>query len=92
MTIQHLAASLGVGLIVAATPAPRRAAEAPAIRPFTVQIPQAALDELRHRIAATRWPEKETVADQSQGVPLAAVRELARYWATEYDCASLKRS
>ncbi len=71
--------------VLTAAPAPRRAVEDPTIRPFTVQIPQAALDELRQRIAATRWPEKETVADQSQGVPLAAVRELAHYWATEYD-------
>ena len=55
------------------------------IRPFTVNVPQAGLDELRRRIAATRWPEKETVPDQSQGVPLAAMQELARHWATDYD-------
>ena len=45
------------------------AAEDRSIRPFTVQVPQAALDDLRRRIAATRWPDKETVPDQSQGVP-----------------------
>src|ERR687897_2677668 len=58
---------------------------ATAIRPFSVTVPDEALGELRRRIAATRWPERETVADQSQGVPLAAIQELARYWATEYD-------
>jgi pimeloyl-ACP methyl ester carboxylesterase len=58
---------------------------APAIRPFQVDIPDEALDDLRRRVAATNWPEKETVADQSQGVPLAITQELARYWATDYD-------
>src|SRR5215212_3231109 len=56
-----------------------------AIRPFRVNVPEADLAELRRRIAATRWPEKETVADQSQGVPLATMRELVAYWATDYD-------
>ena len=60
-------------------------AEVPAIRPFRVDVPEAGLVDLRQRIAATHWPEKETVADQSQGVPLATMQELARYWATEYD-------
>jgi pimeloyl-ACP methyl ester carboxylesterase len=55
------------------------------IRPFHVDIPAEALEDLRRRIAATNWPEKETVADQSQGVPLAMIQELARYWATDYD-------
>jgi len=55
------------------------------IRPFRVDIPDEALDDLRRRIAATNWPEKETVADQSQGVPLAMIQKLARYWATDYD-------
>src|SRR5262249_15764273 len=55
------------------------------IRPFHVDISEDALDDLRHRINATNWPEKETVADQSQGVPLAVIQELARDWATEYD-------
>jgi pimeloyl-ACP methyl ester carboxylesterase len=55
------------------------------VRPFRVQIPQEALDDLRRRIAATKWPERETVTDSSQGVPLATIRELARYWATDYD-------
>jgi pimeloyl-ACP methyl ester carboxylesterase len=55
------------------------------VRPFRVDIPDGALVEMRRRIAATNWPERETVADQSQGVPLAMIQELARYWATEYD-------
>jgi pimeloyl-ACP methyl ester carboxylesterase len=55
------------------------------IRPFKMECPEAELDALRARIAATRWPERETVTDQSQGVPLAMIRELARYWAADYD-------
>ena len=55
------------------------------IRPFRVSFPDEALVDLRRRIAATQWPERETVADASQGVPLATIQELARYWATEYD-------
>ena len=55
------------------------------IRPFQVEIPEEALADLRRRIEATNWPERETVADQSQGVPLALVEKLARYWATDYD-------
>jgi hypothetical protein len=55
------------------------------IRPFSVDVPEEELEDLRRRIAATNWPEKETVADQSQGVPLAMIQELAGYWATEYD-------
>ena len=55
------------------------------IRPFQIHVPEEDLVDLRRRIAATRWPEKETVADQSQGVPLATMQELTRYWATDYD-------
>jgi pimeloyl-ACP methyl ester carboxylesterase len=55
------------------------------IRPFQVDIPQQEIDELRRRVAATRWPTKELVADRSQGVQLATTQELARYWTTEYD-------
>ena len=55
------------------------------IRPFTIDIPDAALEDLRARIAATRFPEKEPVDDLSQGVQLATMQALARYWATEYD-------
>jgi Epoxide hydrolase N terminus len=56
-----------------------------AIRPFSINVPPAALDDLRRRIAATRWPEKETVANASQGVQLATMQKLARYWATDHD-------
>jgi len=56
-----------------------------AIRPFRVSFPDAELTELRRRINATRWPERETVTDHSQGVPLATVQKLARYWANLYD-------
>jgi pimeloyl-ACP methyl ester carboxylesterase len=60
--------------------------EAPeAIRRFHVEVPDEALEDLRRRVEATNWPEKETVADTSQGVPLALMQELARHWATEYD-------
>src|SRR5271170_5329366 len=55
------------------------------IRPFEVRVPEEDLADLRRRIAATRWPGKELVADQSQGVQLATIQELARYWATDYD-------
>src|ERR687897_780988 len=55
------------------------------IRPFHVDVPQEELDDLRRRIAATNWPEKETVTDESQGVPLAMIQQLARYWMTDYD-------
>ena len=55
------------------------------IRPFRVNIPEDALNDLRRRIAATRFPTKELVADRSQGVQLATLRALARYWTTEYD-------
>ena len=58
---------------------------ADAVRPFRVHYPDEALADLKHRIAATRWPEKEIVADQSQGVQLATVQKLARYWETKYD-------
>ncbi|MCI0743982.1 MAG: epoxide hydrolase 1 [Verrucomicrobia subdivision 3 bacterium] len=56
-----------------------------AIRPFQIKVPKSELTELRKRINATRWPERETVTDTSQGVPLAMILELARYWATDYD-------
>jgi pimeloyl-ACP methyl ester carboxylesterase len=62
-----------------------QATEQNAIRPFTVNVPEAELTELRQRIIATRYPERETVADGAQGVQLAFVQKLARYWATEYD-------
>jgi hypothetical protein len=72
-------------LFYAETVSARTSADDKEVRPFQVSIPEEALVDLRRRIAATRWPDKETVADHSQGVPLATMRELARYWATEYD-------
>jgi pimeloyl-ACP methyl ester carboxylesterase len=60
-------------------------AEDISIRPFQVHIPEAQLADLRRRVLATRWPEKETVGDQSQGVQLAKIQDLAHYWGTDYD-------
>jgi pimeloyl-ACP methyl ester carboxylesterase len=60
-------------------------ADKTAIRPFHVKIPQAEVADLRRRIQATRWPDKETVSDRSQGAPLADLKELVRYWGTGYD-------
>jgi len=62
-----------------------QAVEKTAVRPFRVNVPEAELAELRRRINATRWPDRETVTDQTQGVQLATVQALARYWATGYD-------
>src|SRR3712207_8677597 len=55
------------------------------LRPFHIDVPDAALEDLRRRIAATNWPERETVPDHSQGVPLDMMQRLARHWATDYD-------
>jgi pimeloyl-ACP methyl ester carboxylesterase len=68
-----------------------QASAATEVRPFTVEVPHEELDELRRRIQATRWPEAETVADESQGVRLATMQELARYWGTEYDFGRLEK-
>src|SRR5580704_12446703 len=62
-----------------------QAADKTTIRPFQVNVPDAELTELRRRINSTRWPDRETVTDESQGLPLATIKELARYWATDYD-------
>jgi len=71
------------------TSAPQQGSNQPAdknaIRPFHVNVPEAELTELRGRINATKWPERETVTDQSQGVQLATMQKLAHYWGTEYD-------
>ena len=61
------------------------AAEGSTIRPFRVDVPETAIVEMRQRIAATQWPDRETVSDQSQGPQLATLQKLARYWETEYD-------
>ena len=71
---------------IASAPARKRAATADtSIRPFRITVPQAALTDLKRRLNATRWPDKETVADRSQGAQLASMEELVRYWGTKYD-------
>jgi pimeloyl-ACP methyl ester carboxylesterase len=77
------AAALGIALL-AGQPTPGKAAE-DAIRPFQIHVPDAALIDLRKRIAETRWSDRETVNDQSQGIQLAKLQELVRYWGTSYD-------
>ncbi|MGO4448833.1 epoxide hydrolase family protein [Phyllobacterium sp. TAF24] len=67
------------------------AAENTAIRPFQVNVPEADLVDLRKRVLATRWPAKETVNDQSQGVQLAKLKELIRYWGTDYDWRKVEK-
>ena len=59
--------------------------EGVAVQPYRIDVPEEDLVDLRRRIAATRWPSKELVEDRSQGVQLATMQELARYWATDYD-------
>jgi pimeloyl-ACP methyl ester carboxylesterase len=66
-------------------PAMSATSEATAIRPFQLDVPQEKLDDLRRRIEATRWPSRELVDDRSQGVQLATIQALARFWTTEYD-------
>ena len=68
-----------------------RAKSGEAIRPFRVEIPEAALEDLRRRIAATRLPEHETVEDASQGVQLTTVQALADYWGNDYDLRRFER-
>src|SRR5437879_13700764 len=85
-SVIFLAAVIMSVVAVQTSAAVTAAQDSTAIRPFTVPIaPQAALDDLRRRIAATRWPAKETVADQSQGVQLATMQKLERYWGKNYD-------
>ena len=65
--------------------ASKQAADKNAIRPFHVNVPEADLTDLRRRINATKWPERELVPDATQGVQLATMQALARHWGTEYD-------
>ncbi len=67
------------------SPSPPASRDDESVRPFQVSVPELDLVELRRRIQATRWPERETVADASQGVQLATMQALARYWGTDYD-------
>jgi len=81
-----VAAQLGIAeSATAMTQVAQNTTGADTIRSFKISTPQADLDDLRRRIAATRWPERETVTDDSQGVPLAVMQELASYWGTGYD-------
>ena len=80
--------AMGVAAAGAASLFPASAVKAvtgEAIRPFRIKIPENDLVDLRRRLAATRWPERETVADDSQGVPLSTMHELVRHWQTDYD-------
>lgn len=81
-------AAIGFATLGTAGLLPAHAAEAPAneaIRSFRINIPEEDLADLKRRLAATRWPEKETVADDSQGVPLVMLQDLVRYWRTDYN-------
>ena len=80
-----LAASAAAGALALASPRLVAANPDDAIRPFRIDVPEEAIVDLRRRISATRWPDRETVTDQSQGVQLTAIQELARHWATDYD-------
>ncbi|MRG45208.1 alpha/beta fold hydrolase [Chitinophaga sp. SYP-B3965] len=73
------------GLIMATSAFSAIAQSAETIRPFHVNVPEATLAELRQRVTATRWPDKETVTDQSQGVQLDKIKKLVQYWGTDYD-------
>jgi hypothetical protein len=76
----------------ATTPADGQASTDGAVRPFHVETPDEAIDDLRRRVAATRWPAKELVTDRSQGVQLATIQALARYWSTDYDWGACEAS
>jgi pimeloyl-ACP methyl ester carboxylesterase len=81
-----LTATHCITTVASATPvAAQDAANVDSIRPFRVRIPQTAIDDLRKRALATRWPDRETVADHSQGPQLAQVQALVRYWGSGYD-------
>jgi pimeloyl-ACP methyl ester carboxylesterase len=86
-----LIASATAGAASVAPAGLKAATHGAAIRPFKVNFSEAEITDLRRRIASTRWPEKETVADQSQGVPLAMLQKLARYWAEDYDWSRVQR-
>ena len=58
----------------------------PSIQPFQIAVTDAVLDDLHARLRQTRWPEAELVDDWSQGVPLAWMKDICRYWASDYDC------
>ena len=80
-----LASSAAVGAASLFPAAARAATQDGAIRPFRIDVPEEVLVDLRRRVLATRWPDRETVGDRSQGVRLAKLQELVRYWGTDYD-------
>jgi Epoxide hydrolase N terminus len=93
VTFAHLRALLAIpavalGVCLSALPSSGQGhgpTEDRSIRAFKVHMPQKALDDLRERIKATRWPDGETVADRSQGIQLAELRQLVQYWGSGYD-------
>jgi pimeloyl-ACP methyl ester carboxylesterase len=86
LTRRRLLAGMAAAGAVSAVPATAHAnLESEAVRPFQVDIPDAAIADLHRRLAATRWPNRETVTDQAQGVQLAKLQELVRYWMKDYD-------
>ena len=80
-----LAASVAIGAVSLLPASFAAVADDNTVRPYKINVPDEALVDLRRRIAATRWPDRETVDDQSQGVQLAKFQELVRYWGTDYD-------
>jgi hypothetical protein len=85
MKLHKLATVLAFGICILSTSNYAESTEDRSIRPFKVQVPQAALENLRERIVDTRWPDRETVDDQSQGILLAKLKPLVEYWGTGYD-------
>ena len=85
LTRRELLAAAATGAVTFLPGTLRAAVGGASIRPFTVNVPQEEIEELRRRITATRWPDQETVNDRSQGIQLAKLREIVRYWGTEYD-------
>ena len=85
MKLHKLATVLAFGLCILSALASAEAADDTSIRPFQVHVPEEALVDLRHRIADTRWPDMETVNDQSQGIQLAKLKPLVEYWGAGYD-------
>jgi pimeloyl-ACP methyl ester carboxylesterase len=82
---EFLASAAAVGVSAFFATSARAAAETGSIRPFHINIPENQLVDLRRRVLATRWPERETVTDRSQGVQLAKIQEIVRYWGKDYD-------
>src|SRR4051812_3103490 len=83
--LSQAARTVAVGLALGTVPVFAAASEDVSIREFRANVPQAAVDDMRKRLAATRWPDKETVSDNSQGPPLVQLKELVRYWGSAYD-------